>query len=91
MFRTHQPDVSFMHTLTLDFDLDSTIELPLVWLTGSLFSLIWKQREEGRVSVARTRAELEAKCCLLWEGKVKPLLNAYALTDISLKTIFKEN
>ena len=87
MLRSNQPNVTFRHIITLDLDLDPTLELPLVWITISMLSSIWTQRKKRRVSVARTRAELEAGCRLLREGKVKSLLNAHTLTDISLKAI----
>ena len=76
--------------LTLDLGLDSSLELPMTWNICSLLFSIWKQRTEGQVSLAKTRAELEAKCWLLREGKVSSLLNAYTQADNLLQTLFSE-
>ena len=41
-------------------------------------------------SLARTIAELEAKCRLLREGKVRALANAFTLTDQLLTILFND-
>ena len=64
----HQPGVNYQQVITQDLDVEPAMELPLVWITETLLSLIWQQREDGRVSGAKTRAELEARCTLLREG-----------------------
>ena len=74
--------------MTLDLELDANLEIPMSWTIGSLLFSIWRQRSEGRISLARTRAELEAKCRLLREGKVRALANAITLTDQLLTSLF---
>ena len=83
-----QPTLTFVNLITLDLDLDPTLELPLIWITCSMLFSIWTQREEGEVNVSKTRAFLEARCRLLREGKVKNIRNAHALTEILLQNLF---
>ena len=63
----------------------------MTWVIGSLLLSIWRQRSEGRVNLAKTRAELEAKCRILREGKVRSLTNAYALTAPIVQDLFRED
>ena len=74
--------------LTLDFDLDHSMELPLVWVVGTTFFSVWKQRLKGAVSAALTRAELEARCRLLREGASPALHNFVVLTELALREMF---
>ena len=73
--------------LTLDLELDSSLELPITWTICSLLFSIWRQRTEGRVILAKTRAELEAKCRILREGTVSSLLNSYTQTNYLLRRL----
>ena len=66
---THQPGAEQVQLPTLDLNLDLILELPMPWIISSLLSSLWRQRTEGQVRLAKTRAELEAKCRLLREGK----------------------
>ena len=59
-----------------------------MWVIGSLLLSIWTQRENRRVDLVRTRAELEAKCRLLRECKVKTWANAHTLTEAILNQLF---
>ena len=89
MLRIHQPHMTYTKILTLDLEIEPTLEFPLTWITYSLLHSVWSQREEGRVCAAKTRAELEAKCQLLREGKLRSLINAQALVSTSLRTLFE--
>ena len=84
LLRVYLPALSDSQVL----ELDSHMEVPLVWLTGSMFLSVWRQRQEGRVCVARTRSELLARCRLLREGKVKALQNVYTLANIAVNYMF---
>ena len=88
MLQTHQPQITYKKILTLDLNIETSLEFPLTWITFSLLCSIWEQREKGRVNAAKTRAELEAKCRLLREGKVRSLINAHVLVSTSLRTLF---
>ena len=56
--------------------------LTLLWISAKTLSLIWAQRQEGKVCTAKTRAQLLARCCLLKEGTGASLQNASTLADI---------
>ena len=88
LLRTYSPGLRDDQVLTLDFDLDDTMELALVWLTGSFFFCLWEQRQETRVCPHKIRAELEAKCRLLREGNGASLQNAFALAGIAISEMF---
>ena len=91
VLQVYQPGAEQRHVLTLDLSLDTSLELPMTWVIGSLLLSIWRQRSEGRVNLAKTRAELEAKCRILREGKVRSLTNAYALTAPIVQDLFRED
>ena len=84
----YQPGAEQNTVLTLDLELEPSLELPFTWAIGSLLLSIWTQRENRRVDLARTRAELEAKCRLLRECKVKTWANAHTLTEAILNQLF---
>ena len=84
----YQPGAEQKSVLTLDLELEPSLELPFTWVIGSLLLSIWTQRENRRVDLARTRAELEAKCRLLRECKVKTWANAFTLTEAILDQLF---
>ena len=58
--RTYSLGACTRSLLTLDLELDPALELPTVWAIGSLLSSIFQQRDSGRVTIARTRADLES-------------------------------
>ena len=60
--RLHQQEVTLQQVLTLDFHIDLSIELPVIWLIISTLYSVWKPGGEGRVKLARKRAELESNC-----------------------------
>ena len=88
MVRTYSPGVSEGQVLNLDFEVDDSMELSIVWLIGSFFLCLWEQRQETRVCPHKIRAELEAKCRLLREGKGISLQNAFALAGIAISEMF---
>ena len=52
--------------LTLNFEIEEHMELPLVWLTTNVFQEIWNNRKEKkRCVLVRARADLEARVSLL--------------------------
>ena len=87
LFRSYVPDMTARQLLTLDLNLDSCMELPLVWILR--LSNIWDQRKEGRVCPIRTRADLEARCRLLREGKGAGLQNAFTLASIAIQAMYR--
>ena len=89
LLRTHSPGISHEQLLSLDLNVDKSMELPLTWIISNMFSLIWQQRREGIVRRAKTRAKLEARCSLLQEGKVRALANAFPLTEEKLADMFR--
>ena len=88
LVRTYSPGVRDNQVLTLDFEMDDTMELALVWLIGSFFLSLWEQRQETRVYPHKIRAEMEAKCRLLREGKGTSLKNAFTLAGIAITEMF---
>ena len=81
LLQIYQPGGEQQELLTLDLGINPSLELPMTWAICSLLFSLWRQRDEGRVSVAKTRSELEAKCRLLRKGKMSSLTNAYLLTN----------
>ena len=88
LVRNYSPGVRDTQVLTLDFEMDDTMELALVWLIGSFFLCLWEQRQETRVCPHKIRAELEAKCRLLREGKGISLQNAFTFAGIAISEMF---
>ena len=86
--QTSIPGLTGTQVLTLDLHIDQEKELPTVWLIGSLLHSIWTQRNLGRVTLAKTRADLEAGCRLLREGKIPSMINASVTTEAATQTIF---
>ena len=65
-----QPNISRSQVLTLNFDVDKQMELPLVWLTSYILQKIWDSRKEKkRCDLVRVRSDLEAKVSLLRETR----------------------
>ena len=86
--RRYQPGAELRCLLTLDLDLEPSLELPFTWLAATLLSSIWLQRESRRVDLRHTRAELEAKCSLLRECRVKTWANAHVQTEALISQMF---
>ena len=87
--RTYSPDLRDKQVLTLDFEVDDYLELALIWLAGNFFLSLWTQRQAGTVCPFKIRAELEAKCRLLREGKGAAIQNALALASIVLSAMYR--
>ena len=65
--------------------------LTLLWISATTLSLIWAQRQEGKLCTAKTRAQLLARCCLLKEGTGASLQNASTLACTrNVRVIYKE-
>ena len=88
LLQLHHDGTTLPQVLTLHIPIDPSAELALVWLISSTLLSIWKQRREGRVIAARTRAELEASCRLLREGKVIEISNAYTQVNTMIQSMF---
>ena len=85
----YQPGVVQRSVLTLDLELEPSLELPFMWVIGSCLSSIWTQRENRRVDLAKIRANLEARCRLLRESKAKTWENASTLTEAIIVQMFE--
>ena len=84
----YQPGAEQRSIMTLDLELEPSLELPFTWVIGSCLHLIWSQRESRRVDLAKIRANLEARCRLLRESKAKTWANAATLTEAIIDQIF---
>ena len=82
VIRVYQPGAS------LDLEIDHSLELPMTWTIGTLLLSISTQRESGRVSVPRTRADLESTCWLLGECRITGLENMSTLCQIIVNDLF---
>ena len=77
-----------VQVLTLDLMVNPVLELPLVSVIATMLSSVWKQRKDGIVNRSKTRAELEARCRLLREGRGNSLEKAHILTSNEITTMF---
>ena len=84
----YQPGATLNTVLTLDLEVETILELPLVWTISSVLFSIWSQREKGRVDRVRTRAQVEASCRMLKDCKAKPWESASTVTAEILALIF---
>ena len=89
VIRTYQPGSCTRSVLTLDLELDQSLELPITWTIGSLLSSILSQRETGRVSIMKTKADLESGCRMLKECKIDRLENFPTLCGLLINDIFQ--
>ena len=74
--------------LTLDLNLADSLELPLIWIVATMLSLLWQQKQEGKVCPVKIRAELEARCRLLREGKGGYMQNCSVLAEIAISSMY---
>ena len=66
------PGVSTSKVLTLDLGVESTDELPAIWLISHFLPSIWSSRsEKKRIRLFTIRADLEARASLLRESRFK--------------------
>ena len=90
VLQAHQPGASTRTVMTLNLELEPSLELPMTWVIGTVLHSIVSQREEGRVTIAKTRADVESKCCLGREGsKGGSLANAFTLSEILIRDMFQ--
>ena len=75
--------------MTLDLELEQSLELPFTWMIGSCIHSIWTQRENRTVELIRTRAQLEARCRLLRESRAKTWNNSSIIAEAILAEIFE--
>ena len=62
----YQPNINPSNILTLSFETDEDLELPIVWTVSNFLEEIWNHRKEKkRCSLVRIRADLEARVSLL--------------------------
>ena len=87
--RLYQPGASTHTVLTLDLELEKSLELPMTWVIGSLLLSIHKQREMGRESIPKTRADLELSCWLLGECRITGLENTSTQCNSIINDIFQ--
>ena len=65
-----QPNLSPSKVLTLSFEVEEEMELPVVWLTTNILQKIWDfRKEKKRCDLVRVRADLEARVSLLRESR----------------------
>ena len=88
VLKSYDPNVTPTKLLTLDINLESHMEIPLLWIIATTLSSIWTQRQEGKICAAKTRAQLEARCRLLREGRGTSLENAFTLADIAIQAMY---
>ena len=64
------PNLEVEAALRLEFDVAEEMELPLVWLVGTVGQAVWKLRaDKSRVNLYEIRSQLEAKISLLRETR----------------------
>ena len=88
VIRVHQPGATLRTVLTLDLELDQSLELSMTWMIGTLLLSISTQRESGRVNIPRTRADIESSCRLMRECGVKGMDNMPTLCQILVNDLF---
>ena len=86
--KSYVPGLTNTQVITIDIGLETDKELSLVWLIGSLLHSIWTQRTSGQVTLAKTRADLEARCRTLREGKVPSIVNASIVSAAIIESMF---
>ena len=89
VIRTHQPGACTRSVFTLDLELDHSLELPITWAIGSLLFSIFNQREMGRVTILRTKADPESGCRMLGECRIEGLENFPTLCRLLVNDIFQ--
>ena len=88
LLKLYIPSVEHLQVLTLDLELEEPMELPLIWIVATVLFLLWQQRQDGKVCPVKIRAELEARCRLLREGKGAFMQNCSVLAEIAIHSMF---
>ena len=66
VIRSHAPGITVDDAVRLEFNVDESVELPLVWFTAVAWSNLWDLRmNKTRPSLYLVRAELEVKISFL--------------------------
>ena len=66
------PNLNPSMVLTLNFQVEEDLELPMVWLTTNILMKIWDfRKEKKRCDLVLVRADLEARVSLLRESRFK--------------------
>ena len=90
VLQLHQPGATPATVMTLDLVLETSLELPMTWLIGTVLQSLSSQREEGRVTLARTRADVESRCRIGLEASTAGALkNAFTLANILTRDLFQ--
>ena len=90
VLQAHQPGASTRTMMTLNLELEPSLELPMTWVIGTVLHSTVSQREEGRVTIAKTRADVESKCRLGRECSMGgSLANAFTLSEILIRDLFQ--
>ena len=82
--RLYQPGITATQVLALNLEVDSSMELPLVWIISTSLFSIWDQGQVGSFSDARTRAELLARFKVLKQSNDE---NDLTLTSLAIRTM----
>ena len=83
VLKSYDLEVTPSKVLTLDVNLESHMEIPLVGIIATTLSTIWTQRQKGSVCAAKTRAQLKPDveclgreiappCKMLWLWQTSP-------------------
>ena len=70
--RLYQPGASANTIFTMNLELETSLEFPVVWVIGTMLQWISNQREIGRVTIPKTKTDMEYSCRLLGQCKTRP-------------------
>ena len=96
VLKSYDLEVTPSKVLTLDVNLESHMEIPLVGIIATTLSTIWTQRQKGSVCAAKTRAQLKPDVeCLGREiappCKMLPLCRHRHTSNVCLKSNIGEH
>ena len=96
VLKSYDLEVTPSKVLTLDVNLESHMEIPLVGIIATPLSTIWTQRQKGRVCAAKTGAQLQPDVeCLGREiappCKMLPLCRHRHTSNVCLKSNIGEH
>ena len=87
--RYYQPGACTHLIMTLDLMLDHALKLPVMWAIGSLLSSILDQRETGRVTINKTRADMTSGHRLLRDCPIERLEDFPYTCRLLVNNIFR--
>ena len=80
------PNLQAQDATCLDFNVDDTLELPIVWALAVAWSSLWDLRQKRtRPQLYLVRAQMEARISLLRE--CRRFRNATAIIDTIIETL----